>query len=109
MTTAHRARSIRRRGSSNAGKNEPERSLGMRSSTSPALVDSSRPPAAIAVGRALVAPLVASGANRLGGLELDELLEHERHRLAQDVLAAAGADRVEQLGQGRLWQGHRCL
>ena len=33
---------MRRRGSSSEGKNEPSRSLGMRSSTSPALVDSSR-------------------------------------------------------------------
>jgi hypothetical protein len=42
ITTASSARSMRRRGSSNAGKNEPSRSFGMRSSTSPALVDSSR-------------------------------------------------------------------
>jgi hypothetical protein len=50
----------------------------------------------------LVGPLVPGGADRLGGLGLDELLEHERHRLAQDVERAAGAHRVEQLGQGRL-------
>ena len=42
MITAHRARSMRRRGSSNAGKKLPWRSLGMASSTSPALVDSDR-------------------------------------------------------------------
>jgi hypothetical protein len=42
ITTANSARSIRRRGSSNDGKNEPSRSFGMRSSMSPALVDSSR-------------------------------------------------------------------
>jgi hypothetical protein len=42
ITTASSARSMQRRGSSSAGKNEPSRSLGMRSSTSPALVDSSR-------------------------------------------------------------------
>jgi hypothetical protein len=59
-------------------------------------------PAAVAVGRPLVGPLVPAGADRLGGLELDQLLEDELHRVAQDVLAAAGADRVEQLGQGRL-------
>jgi hypothetical protein len=41
MTTAHRARSMRRRGSSRAGKKLPWRSLGMASSTSPALVESS--------------------------------------------------------------------
>jgi hypothetical protein len=35
MITAHRALSIRRRGSSNSGKNEPRRSLGIPISTSP--------------------------------------------------------------------------
>ena len=39
MITAHNARSILRRGSSNSGKNEPSRSLGMPTSTSPAGVD----------------------------------------------------------------------
>ena len=42
MITAHRARSMRRRGSRREGKKLPWRSLGMASSTSPALVDSSR-------------------------------------------------------------------
>jgi hypothetical protein len=59
-------------------------------------------PAAVAVGRALVGPLVARRADDRRRLGLDELLEHERHRLAHDVDRAAGAHRVEQLGQGRL-------
>jgi hypothetical protein len=33
---------MRRRGANNAGKNDPSRSLGILSSTSPALVDSNR-------------------------------------------------------------------
>src|SRR4051794_38130047 len=41
MITAHEALSIRRRGSSNSGKNEPVRSLGIPTSTSPAGVDTS--------------------------------------------------------------------
>jgi hypothetical protein len=41
MITAHKARSIRRRGSSSSGKNEPERSFGIPISTSPAGVDTS--------------------------------------------------------------------
>ena len=45
---------------------------------------------------------MAARAGLLGGLELDELLEHERHRLAHDVDAAARPHGVEQLGQGRL-------
>ncbi len=59
-------------------------------------------PAPVAVGRPLVGALIARGADRLGGLKLDQLLQDERHRLAQDVRVATGADRVEQLGQGRL-------
>jgi hypothetical protein len=57
---------------------------------------------AVAMGGALVCALVAVGADGLPGLQLDQLLEDERHRLADDFLAAAGADGVEQLGQGRL-------
>jgi hypothetical protein len=57
---------------------------------------------AVAVGRPGVGPLVPASADGLLGLELDELLEDERHRVAHDVGAAAGADGVEQLGQGRL-------
>jgi len=102
MTTAQRARSIRRRGSRSAGKNEPVRS------SEDAQLDVARlgrqkpAAAAVAVGRALVAPLVPAGADRLVGLELDELLEDEGHRVAHDVGAATGADGVEQFGQGRL-------
>ena len=49
-----------------------------------------------------IGPLVPGSADRLGRLELDELLENECHRLAQDVRAVTGADRLKQLGQGRL-------
>jgi hypothetical protein len=42
MITVHSAWSTRRRGSSRFGKNEPTRSLGMRSSMSPAGVDNVR-------------------------------------------------------------------
>ena len=66
-------------------------------------------PGAVAVGRALVGPLVPPGPDRLGGLGLDELLEHERQRLAHDIQRAAGAHRVKQLGQGRLREGHRLI
>ena len=57
---------------------------------------------AVAVGRSVVGPLVAAGADRLVGLELDELLGDEALCLADEVDAATGADGVEQLGQGRL-------
>ena len=50
---------------------------------------------AVAVGRAFIGAFVAGGADRLAGLELDELLEDEAHGLAQGVGAVAGADRLE--------------
>jgi len=54
------------------------------------------------VGGALIGALVASRADDLAGLGLDELLEDEAHGLAQGIGAIAGADRLEQLVQGRL-------
>jgi hypothetical protein len=50
----------------------------------------------------VVGALVAGRADRLRGLQLDELLEDEAHGLAQGVGAITGTDRLEQLGQGRL-------
>lgn len=58
--------------------------------------------APVALGDAAVGPFVARRADRLARLQLDEFLKDECHRLAHDVLAAAGADGVKQLGQGRL-------
>ena len=43
----------------------------------------------------------------LVGFQLDQRLQHQLHRLAHEVDVAAGAQRVEQLGQGRLVEGHR--
>ena len=42
MITAHNARSTRRRGSNNDGKNDPLRVLGIATCTSPAGVDTTR-------------------------------------------------------------------
>ncbi len=42
ITTAHNAWSMRRRGSNNDRKKVPSRSFGIRSATSPALVDNNR-------------------------------------------------------------------
>jgi hypothetical protein len=102
ITAASRARSMRRRGSSRAGKNQPSRSLGSLSSTSPALVDSSRDRGAVAVGGALLAALIGPGADVLGGLGLDQPGEDQADRLADDVQVTADAQCIQQLGQGRL-------
>ena len=89
------------------GKNEPFRSFGIRSSTSPALVANSFGPGAVAFGDPVLGAFVAVGADHAGGFELDELLQHGADRLADHVDAITGAERFEQLRQGRLGQGHR--
>ena len=93
---------MRRRGSSSAGKNEPSRSLGMRSSTSPALVDSSRERDAVAMGGALLAALVGPSADVLGGLGVDQCLQHQGEPFADDVQVPASAQCIQQVGHGRL-------
>jgi hypothetical protein len=62
---------------------------------------------AVAVGDAGVGPLVAAGADPFGGFGLDELLHDHPDRLADQVDTISGAERLEQLGHGRLGQGHR--
>jgi len=75
MITACSALSIRRRGSSSEGKNEPDRSLGILTAMSPDVVDCQRPGAMpVAVRLALIGALVAAGADLGGGLGLDQRL-----------------------------------
>jgi hypothetical protein len=76
MTTAHSARSMRRRGS------RSERALPQLGDTQldvPGLGGQKPRARAVSVGNAPRVPAVALGADRLGGLELDERLEHELH------------------------------
>ena len=62
---------------------------------------------AVAFGETVLGALVPFGADHPCGFELDELLEHGADRFADHVDAVAGAERLEELGQGRLGQGHR--
>jgi hypothetical protein len=62
---------------------------------------------AAALGRALLAGLIGPGADVLGGLGLDQRLQHQGERFADEVEVTAGAQCIEQLGQGRLAEGHR--
>ena len=87
MTTANRAWSTRRRRSISAGRNDPVRSLGIRSARSPASVDSLR-------GREPLRWLLRDGlrSQRLGAdrgrqLGLDQCLVH---RLGRDPHAFIG-------------------
>ena len=58
-----------------AWKNEPVRSFGTRKLDITGLRGEESPSGAATVGRPLVGPLVPPGTDRLGSLELDELLE----------------------------------
>ncbi len=64
-------------------------------------------PRAVALGDPLRAPFVAAGADHLGGLNLDQFLEHEPDRLANQINAVTGTECVQQLRHGRIRQGHR--
>src|SRR5690606_23855121 len=64
-------------------------------------------PVAVAFDGAVLRPFVGSGADPFGRFELDQLLERDPDRFADQVDAITGAECVEDLGQGRLGQGHR--
>ena len=62
---------------------------------------------AVTVRGALLASLIGAGADVLGGLGVDQRLEHQGEPFADDVQVAASAQCIKQLGQGRLAEGHR--
>ena len=59
------------------------------------------------MGGAGVASFVGTSTELLGGLGFDECLQHQAHGLTEQVEVSTGAQRVEQVGQGRLVEGHR--
>jgi hypothetical protein len=59
-------------------------------------------PGAVAFVRAGLGALIRCGADLLGRFDLDQLLQHESNGLADQVHAVTGAERVQQLGHGRL-------
>jgi hypothetical protein len=95
MITAQSARSIRRRGSSRASEEGARAEFGDVELDVAGLGGQQSGSAAVAVGRTVLAALVSPRTDHLIGLELDELLEHERHRIAQDILAVTSTDSVE--------------
>src|SRR5918999_675372 len=62
---------------------------------------------AVAVGGALLAALIGPRADVLGGLDVDQRLEHQGEPFADDARVPAGTQCIQQLGQGRLVEGHR--
>jgi hypothetical protein len=59
------------------------------------------------MGGALLGALIAVGADVLGGLDLDQGLQDHGQPLTDHVKITAGAQGIQQVGQGRLIQGHR--
>ena len=56
---------------------------------------------------ALLAPLIGLSADVLGGLGIDQRLQHQSEPFADDVQVTASAQCIQQLRQGRLAEGHR--
>ena len=100
---------MRRRGSRRAGKKLPVAQLGDCQLHVTGLGGEQPGPAAVAMGGAGGAALEAAGTDHLISFQLDEGLQHELHRLPQEVQVTARAQGVEQLGQSRLVEGHRVV
>ena len=64
-------------------------------------------PGPVAVGHPGVGALVTAGADLLGRLQFDQLLQHEPDRVTDEIDTFAGAERVQQFRHDRLGQGHR--
>ncbi len=105
--TAYRAW-MRLLGSSRLGKKLPARSLGNLQLHVAGLGGQKAPPVPVALGLAGLGALVAPGADHLGRLGLDQFLEHQAHRLADQIEAVTSTEHLEQLGQDRIIKGHRC-
>jgi hypothetical protein len=108
MTTANRAWSTRRRRSNKLGKNDPARSLGIRSSKSQPWS-----PTPLAGGRCAGPPigraLVRSSAEHLCELGLDQGLVDGLGGLADAVIHLRNLACVQDLQQCRLVKSHRAL
>ena len=93
MTTAYRAWSIRRRGSSSDGKNDPCAQLRDRQVQIAGLRRQHPRAVTVAFGDPAVGAFVAAGADRRGGFDLDQLLQRPTGKLADqiDAIAACSA------------------
>jgi hypothetical protein len=62
---------------------------------------------AVTVGQPRVGTLVSASADPLRRLQFDQLLQHDTNSITHKISAITSAERLKQLGQGRLSQGHR--
>jgi hypothetical protein len=107
MTTANRARSIRRRRSRIDGKKLPVRSFGMASSTSPRCGGDHLRAVPVALRRAGLDALAGRCSDSGGQLRLDQFLKYPGEARADGVGHLAGLDSGEQGGQVMIGEGHR--
>jgi hypothetical protein len=56
----------------------------------------------VAISDSTVGAFVAFGADLLARFGLDQLLQHELYRLADQINSIAGAESIQQIGHGRL-------
>jgi len=66
-------------------------------------------PMPIAMHRAPIGALVASRADRLGGLSLDQRLQSGADQLGEHRASIGGLERIELGEQGRMVLGHRVV
>jgi hypothetical protein len=61
----------------------------------------------VAIRDTVLGALITAGVEVFGCFDLDEFVRHKLHRVADRINAVTGTERFQQLGQGRLRQGHR--
>jgi len=59
-------------------------------------------PGAVALGDTGLGTFVAVSADPFGRFNLDQFLQHQTHRIPDEIDSLASAERVKQLGQDRL-------
>ena len=94
-------------GSSRLGKKLPARRLGDLQLHVAGLGGQQTGPVPVALGLAGLCALVAPGADHLGCLGLDQLLDDQADRFADEIDAVTSTEHLEQLGQDRIIKGHR--
>lgn len=102
MTTACNATSMRRRGDNNAGKNDPEHSLGIFTVKVPRGGGDQLVAGPVALRGAVLAALVQTGTDALARLGIDHRLQDTAEETAHELTAVGGAEHLDHLEQGRI-------
>ena len=100
---------MRRRGLEHRRKEAALSQLGDLQFQIPSLCGQQAAAMAVALGAAVLGALIAPRADRLSSLGLDQLLEHQLHRVADQARTATSAEGLPQLRCGSIRPGHRCV